>query len=79
MDFVNLSWKRKGMMRTSTIDGLKVEYPDSSWFLVRASGTEPLLRCNAEARTIERARELLGRATKLARHAVKSARESQAT
>ncbi len=50
MEFVNLSWKSKGMSRTSTIDGLKVEYPDSSWFLVRASGTEPLLRCNAEAR-----------------------------
>lgn len=79
MEFVNLSWKRKGMMRTSTIDGLKVEYPDSSWFLVRASGTEPLLRCNAEARTLERACELLGRATKLALHAIKSARESQGT
>lgn len=79
MEFVNLSWKRKGLMRMSTIDGLKVEYPDSSWFLVRASGTEPLLRCNAEARTVERARELLGRATKLALHAIKRARESQGT
>jgi phosphomannomutase len=79
MEFVNLSCKSKGLMRTSTIDGLKVEYPDSSWFLVRASGTEPLLRCNAEAKNLERARELLGRATKLALHAIKNARESQET
>lgn len=34
------------------LDGLSVEYPDW-WFNLRASGTEPLLRLNMEARTSE--------------------------
>lgn len=34
------------------LDGLSVEYPDW-WFNLRASGTEPLLRLNMEARTPE--------------------------
>ena len=77
MKFIILSWKGNERTQTSTIDGLKVEYPDSSWFLVRASGTEPLLRCNAEGRTLGRSHELLRRATKLALQAIKSAKESQ--
>lgn len=79
---INLSWKRRsrtGRTETSTIDGLKVEYPDSSWFLVRVSGTEPLLRCNAEAKTLPRARELLRRATKLALRSIRMAEEAQGT
>ncbi len=36
----------------STLDGLKVDYPDW-WFNVRPSNTEPLLRLNLEAKTIE--------------------------
>jgi phosphomannomutase len=30
------------------LDGLSVEMPDGSWFNVRASNTEPLLRLNVE-------------------------------
>jgi len=33
----------------STLDGIRVE-TDAGWFLVRASGTEPLVRITAEAR-----------------------------
>lgn len=36
----------------SELDGLKVDYPDW-WFLLRASGTEPLIRLIVEARTKE--------------------------
>ena len=82
MKFVSLSWKgrsRDGQTQISTIDGLKVEYPDASWFLVRTSGTEPLLRCNAEARSLRRAQELLGRATKLALRGIRMAGETQGT
>jgi len=82
MKFVILSWKRRargGRSQTSTIDGLKVEYSDSSWFLLRASGTEPLLRCNAEARNLRRAQVLLRRATKLALRGIRMAREAQGT
>lgn len=37
----------------SQLDGLTVSLPDGSWFNVRASNTEPLLRLNAEAKTPE--------------------------
>jgi phosphomannomutase len=37
---------------TDTLDGLSVYFPDS-WFNVRPSNTEPLLRLNAEAKTRE--------------------------
>jgi phosphomannomutase len=35
--------------KQSTLDGLTVELPDGSWFNVRPSNTEPVLRLNAEA------------------------------
>jgi len=80
MKSVTLSWKgrsRNGRIQISTLDGLRIEYPDSSWFLVRPSGTEPLLRCNAEARNLRRAQELLRRATKLTRRAIRMAEEGE--
>ncbi|TKX73794.1 phosphoglucosamine mutase [Halorubrum sp. GN11_10-6_MGM] len=52
----------------STLDGVRVE-TDAGWFLVRASGTEPLVRITAEARDeddadalFETARDLVERA-----------------
>ena len=52
----------------SSLDGVRVE-TDSGWFLVRASGTEPLIRLTAEAREaadadalLETTRELIDRA-----------------
>jgi len=52
----------------STLDGIRVE-TDAGWFLVRASGTEPLVRITAEARAsddadnlFETARDLIKRA-----------------
>jgi phosphoglucosamine mutase len=43
------------------LDGVRVE-TDDGWFLIRASGTQPLVRVTAEARTEERASELIDRA-----------------
>jgi phosphomannomutase/phosphoglucomutase len=43
--------------RVNTIDGVRVDFEDG-WFILRPSGTEPIFRCFAEARTPERAREL---------------------
>ncbi|MFW6318501.1 MAG: phosphoglucosamine mutase [Halorubrum sp.] len=52
----------------STLDGIRVE-TEAGWFLVRASGTEPLVRITAEARDdaaadelVETARELIEQA-----------------
>jgi phosphomannomutase/phosphoglucomutase len=43
--------------RIDRTDGLRV-IADDGWLLLRASGTEPIFRCFAEARSEERAREL---------------------
>lgn len=41
-------------------DGYKFHFEDSSWLMVRASGTEPLLRVYSEGPTDARVSELLG-------------------
>ncbi|WP_416840360.1 phosphoglucosamine mutase [Haloferax sp. DFSO52] len=44
--------------RISTLDGVRIEY-DDGWALVRASGTQPLVRLTAEARDERRVDELV--------------------
>ncbi|MGC5029767.1 phosphomannomutase/phosphoglucomutase [Micromonospora sp. DT229] len=36
------------------LDGLTLRFPDGAWFNLRASNTEPLLRLNVEAPTVQR-------------------------
>jgi phosphoglucomutase len=45
-----VGWHVRQMDRT---DGLKMEFDDGSWVLLRLSGTEPLMRVYTEAATIE--------------------------
>jgi phosphomannomutase/phosphoglucomutase len=75
MKFVVGLWRGGGRTRISTLDGLKVEYPDLTWFLIRASGTEALLRCSAEGRSLTEAHRLLALANELALEAITKARE----
>lgn len=42
-----------------TIDGFKFHFDDEQWLMIGASGTEPVLRCYAESRTLEGARKIL--------------------
>jgi phosphomannomutase len=49
----------------STLDGLTVSLPDGSWFNVRPSNTEPLLRLNAEAKDPATLDELVAKVTGL--------------
>jgi phosphomannomutase/phosphoglucomutase len=46
-------------------DGLKIIFPDGSWVLIRASGTEPLIRIFSESRNESRAVELYKKYTNL--------------
>jgi phosphoglucosamine mutase len=55
-----------------TLDGVRVG-TDEGWFLVRASGTQPLVRVTAEARSEERADELFAEASRV----VESARAAE--
>lgn len=47
------------VVKTRSDDGLKLYFEDGSWFLIRFSGTEPVLRIYAEAKTIEKVDEFL--------------------
>ncbi|MBC7082078.1 MAG: phosphoglucomutase/phosphomannomutase family protein [Firmicutes bacterium] len=51
--------------RVSTLDGVKTELADGSWFLVRASGTEPVVRIYAEAPSEERLSAILDSARRI--------------
>ena len=59
---------RRDYESVTSIDGVRATV-DGGWFLVRASGTEPLVRLTAEARTPEHAENLLA----AARQAVQAA------
>ncbi len=45
----------------SRLDGLKLRFPDGSWFVARASNTEPILRVVAESPDAAWVDETLGR------------------
>jgi len=53
-----LKTKLKGRL-SSTLDGIRVDMEGRGWVLVRASGTEPLLRLYAEAKTESQLQEIL--------------------
>ncbi len=55
----------RGAGHMITIDGVRVNAEDY-WFLVRPSGTEPLLRIMLEAKTREKAEEILSRIKSIA-------------
>jgi len=45
--------------RIETVDGWKFFFNPNEWYMIRPSGTEPLLRTYAEAKTDERASEIM--------------------
>lgn len=52
--------------KINTIDGLKIVLEDDSWFLLRPSGTEPLIRTYSEATSADAVKKLLQEAKVLA-------------
>ena len=67
-------WKDAKGVTVSTIDGVKADYPNHSSFLLRASGTEPTLRCYAESLSLDEANKLLVVVNALARDALAKAK-----
>jgi phosphoglucomutase len=47
------------------IDGLKLDFDGDDWFLLRISGTEPLIRCYAEAENRKSLDRLMARGLEL--------------
>ena len=50
---------RRKVLAVETIDGLKLDLEADRWLVVRQSGTEPLIRCYAEAETPEEVEAIL--------------------
>lgn len=48
------------IVKTRTDDGLKLIFEDDSWLLMRFSGTEPVLRLYAEAKSLAEVEALIG-------------------
>ncbi|MBL0127503.1 MAG: phosphoglucomutase/phosphomannomutase family protein [Flavobacteriales bacterium] len=56
------TYKRFGdldVRRVETIDGYKFHFDNDQWLMIRASGTEPVLRCYAESGTMDGAKAIL--------------------
>ncbi|MDR1819439.1 MAG: phosphoglucosamine mutase [Methanobrevibacter sp.] len=46
------------VVNVNTIDGIRLEFNDNAWVLIRPSGTEDYIRITLEGKTIERANEI---------------------
>ncbi|MBI5223361.1 phosphoglucosamine mutase [Candidatus Micrarchaeota archaeon] len=57
---------KKNKLKYSTIDGVRIDFPDS-WVIVRASGTENYIRIFAEAKILQKAKDLTREYEKIAR------------
>ena len=53
------SFGKYNVRNVGTIDGWKFFFDDNRWLMIRASGTEPVLRTYAEAPTMDEVREIL--------------------
>jgi phosphomannomutase/phosphoglucomutase len=65
-----LTSRLKGRI-SNTLDGIRVDIEGRGWVLVRASGTEPLIRLYAEARTEKELQEILDEFRPLVLKAIK--------
>lgn len=65
--------KEKGVEDIWTFDGIRLNYEDRSWLLIRPSGTTPYIKIYCEARTRKRLKELVAFGTETARKAIKQA------
>lgn len=68
------TWKARGEEEMLTVDGLKVTYPNLSWFLIRPSGTEAVFRCHSESPDKDEAQRLILVAEDQARQGIERAK-----
>lgn len=59
-----LEYAKKNKLDYSDVDGVRINF-DESWIIIRPSGTENYVRIFAEAKTLEKAKELVGQYKKI--------------
>jgi phosphoglucosamine mutase len=67
---------QKGIRDMSMLDGVRLDFEDSSWMLVRKSGTEDKIRVYCEGRSAKRLRRLVRASSGIVRKAIKIAQRS---
>ena len=68
----------RGLKDVSTLDGVRVNFDDDSWILVRKSGTEGKIRVYCEGHSPNRLRQLVRNSTRIVRRAITTAQRSNA-
>jgi len=68
----NVLSKERNVSSVWTFDGIRVNYEDGSWLLVRASGTQPRVCVHAEGITARRLAELWNKGAKLVKGIIKA-------
>ncbi|GAB6147938.1 phosphohexomutase domain-containing protein [Stetteria hydrogenophila] len=53
------AFTRSGKERVTDIDGVRIDFDEGSWILVRKSGTEPKIRIYGQARSRDKLKELV--------------------
>ncbi len=67
---------QKDVSEIWTFDGVRVNFRDESWILVRKSGTEGKIRIYCEGRTPKRLKQLVSKSSTLVTSAIKGAHKS---
>ena len=71
-----LQWFGTRVQGIDHLDGVTVDLGDGSWFNLRMSNTEPLLRLNVEARTTEQVDEIVGQISEIVQAQISSDTEA---
>jgi len=69
--------EEKGVASIWTYDGIRVNYEDNSWVLIRPSGTEPKIRIYCEGATTKRLSQLTKRSTSLVKTTISKAKQQR--
>jgi phosphomannomutase len=60
-----------------TFDGVRANFSDDSWVLVRKSGTEGKIRIYCEGPSLKRLKQLVRESSRIVRNAIRNAQRSR--